>query len=130
MLLAAPADVEARLGRTPSTEESGRIPGLLAEASALVEAYLDQVLPDPVPTNAVLVTSRMVARSLSVREDLTGVSQVQQTAGPFSMGRTMTSTAAAGGVYLSRQDRMLLSALRRSGVTSVMLVGEGYEALP
>lgn len=117
-------DVTARLGRELTENESARVPGLLVEASALVAGYLDSAY-DADDAAVVVVESRVVARALTTAT-AAGVSSWQQTAGQVSHQQTMTPEAASsGGVWLSATDKQMLSGLR-SSMTSTLLVSERY----
>ena len=109
--LASSVDVEARLGRTLTTEEAARVTGLLEEASVMVEGWL-RCLPDPIPDAVKIVVSRMVARALSVggtdNAPEPGVSQLQATMGIFGVNRSFSSDATSGGVWLTKQDKSTL----------------------
>ncbi|WP_082032130.1 hypothetical protein [Nocardia vulneris] len=115
MALAAQADVEARLGRSLTTEEEGRLPGLLDEASALVEAWFHEggcTIADPTPSNVTLVVSRMAARVLQVTDQQQpGVDSSSVTAGPFSMSRSYSASSSQGGPWINKTDRSLLRTL-------------------
>lgn len=110
-MLATAADVEARLGRTLTTDETARATGLLEEASVTVEGWL-RCLPDPVPDAVKIVVSRMVARVLTVggteNAPEPGVSQLQATMGIFGVNRNFSSDATSGGVWLTKQDKTML----------------------
>ena len=109
--LAAPVDVDARLGRPLTTEEQSRVPGLLDEASASASAWMECV-PDPAPAEVRLVVSRMVARILraaeSGAEQEIGLSQVNAGMGPFSVGRTFSGDSTSGSPWLTRDDKRIL----------------------
>jgi len=58
-----------------------------------------------------LVVCRMVKRSMDAPDNqIAGVGQIQNTAGPF--GQTFSFTNPDGNVYLSKSDKALLSAGR------------------
>lgn len=111
MVLASSADVVARLGRPLTTDETARVTGLLEEASAMVEGWL-QCVPDPVPNAVKIVVSRMVTRVLAVggadNAPEPGVSQLQATMGIFGVNRSFSSDATSGGVWLTKQDKSTL----------------------
>lgn len=113
MPLAAQEDVEARIGRDLTSDEESRLPGLLDEAAAIVEAgwRCGEIPVSPIPPNVVLVVSRMVGRVFKQGEgDLIppGVDTTTQTAGPYGQTRTYSSGASQGGPWLNKVDRMLL----------------------
>lgn len=111
MVLASSVDVEARLGRTLTTDEMGRVAGLLDEASVMVEGWM-RCVPDPVPDAVKIVASRMVARVLAVggadNAPDPGTSQIQATMGIFGVNRSFSSDVTSGGVWLTRQDKSIL----------------------
>lgn len=111
MALASSVDVVDRLGRPLTTDETARVDGLLEEASALVSGHL-RCVPDPVPDAVRIVASRMVARvfaSVGAGGPEPGVSQMSQTMGPFAITRGFTADASSGGVWLTRQDKVMLA---------------------
>jgi len=114
ILLADATDVAARLGRDLTDSEAERVPGLLAEASALARGWCGTI-PDPVPAEVAVAVSRMVARAL-VSTATAGVTQEAATAGPFSMSTTYTPET---GVWLGRQDKMLLRPWRHRQAANV-----------
>ena len=109
MVLASSEDVEARLGRPLTTDETARVDGLLEEASVMVEGWL-RCLPDPIPDAVEIVVSRMVARVFAAAVDgpEPGLSTVQATMGPFLVNRGYSSDATSGGVWLTKQDKSTL----------------------
>ncbi len=109
MALATNQDVEARLGRSLSTSELSRVPGLLDEASDLVTGHLrPRPVPDPVPDAVRRVVSRMVARVLESPTDQVGMSAQQMSAGPFQVSNTYGPDSRTGGPWLTKQDRITL----------------------
>lgn len=117
MALAASPDVVDRLGRPLTTDETTRVTGLLDEASALVSGWLG-CTPDPVPDAVKIVVSRMVARVFatdSAGGPEPGLSSLQATMGPFLVNRGYSSDATSGGVWLTRQDKVMLRPFRCRG---------------
>lgn len=124
--LATVDDVEARLGRSLTPEETARTdPGLLEEASALVVGYLgcDPASPGPVPSGVRVVTSRMVARVLQQEGGSTssggtpvGAEQVTRSMGPFSETYGFGSSGAGSGApWLGTADKQALKPYRCDG---------------
>ncbi len=114
-MLASPDDVETRLGRPLTVEETERVDGLIAEASALVAGWLCRT-PDPVPGEVAIVTSRMVARALTPPAGADpGVTNTSATMGPFAYTRAYSPEASSGGVWLTRQDKTILRRFARRG---------------
>ena len=111
MVLASNEDVEARLGRPLTTDESARVTGLLDEASVMAQGWM-KCVPDPVPDAVKIVVSRMVARALAVGNADSapepGVSQIHATMGIFGVNRNYSTDATSGGVWLTRQDKATL----------------------
>jgi len=118
LLLASPDDVAVRLGRLLSTDEISRADPLIAEASALVCGHLSYTPPDDPPPDWIrLVVSRMVARVFTSAAGIPepGVSSMAMTAGPFGFTRGYTAEASSGGVWLNRQDKIMLRPYSRRG---------------
>lgn len=124
MNLASPLDVQERLGRDLTEGEQARVPGLLAEASALVEGYLGVVYTDgdEVPSTVTLVVSRMVARVLSQAQGTPiGLESRQVGTGPFQQSDRYGADTTLGGPWLARVDRDMLSPLVSRSAVSVRL---------
>ena len=113
--LASPTDVEARIGRQLTEDETSAVGGLLDEASAMVEGYLGRAVPAPVPAPVTIVVSRMVARVLESPTDGFAAESLQQTAGPFSHSVRFAAGASGGSPWMTAGDRMVLRRYRRSG---------------
>ncbi|KRQ20059.1 MULTISPECIES: hypothetical protein [Mycobacteroides] len=119
-MLAADADVEARLGRDLTTDEQDRVDDLLEEASDLVIGFL-RCTPDPVPGAVVRVTARMVARVFGLKygpgesPDPT-VESVNAVMGPFQVNRKIDTDRTDGEPWLSKKDRLKLRPYRCSGL--------------
>lgn len=125
MLLADQADVETRLGRTLTSNEQARLDGLLEEASALVEGYLNVTYGpgDDVPAVVVIVVSKIVARAISRsgEMDALAASMEQTNAGPFGARFRESS------VFLTKADKLMLRPIA-GGMSSVMFRSErGYQ---
>jgi hypothetical protein len=116
LILATQNDVEARLGRACTSGEVARVPGLLDEASAIVEGYLGITYTGSVPHAVVLVVSRMVARALT-----TAVSEgaTSEAAGPYTVGYR----DGAASLWLSKNDKLALRSIS-GGASSVRFVSE------
>ena len=113
--LASPTDVEDRIGRPLTEDETSAVGGLLDEASAMVEGYLGREVQDPVPAPVTIVVSRMVARVLESPTDGFAAESLQQTAGPFSHSVRFAAGASGGSPWMTAGDRMILRRYRRSG---------------
>ena len=112
--LAAVDDVQMRLGRLLTSDETTAASGLLDEASALARGWM-RCVPDPVPDEVVIVVSRMVARVLASAASMQGMSvpygttQMQDQAGQVSMSRSFgDGTTTSGGPWLTRADKLAL----------------------
>lgn len=108
--LAEPADVEARLGRPLTTDEAGRVPALLDEASASVRAFM-RCTPDSIPDDVVLVVSRMVKRVLEAPVTQAvpqHMEQFSRGAGPYSQSGTFTEGSTSGSPWMTKDDKRIL----------------------
>lgn len=117
MILATEADVAARLGRDLTDDESDRLPGLLEEASAIIEGYLGVTYTgdDDVPAVVAVVVSKIVARAFTTTV-AEGVQSLQ--AGPFQVGYRDNTN-----LWLSKSDKLMLRNIG-GGFTSVRLKSE------
>lgn len=117
MMLATATDVEKRLRRLLEADEIEDAPGLIEEASVLVEGWCRREFVDPVPPSVVVVVSRMVARVLGTKDAPVGVESTQTSAGSFQLTRKFSDGATSGGPWLAKADRQALARYRR-GVTN------------
>lgn len=123
-LLASKTDVEGRLRRDLTDDESAWIEGVLEEASVLVAAYCGGRTFDPVPDAVRIVTSRVAARALSARDD--GAQTLQDEADIYKQTVTLTADASNGGVWLTKADRLQLRPWTTRGRGfSIDLTGTG-----
>lgn len=91
----------------PGPDEAARLDALLLDASAYIKSEMPLYEPgdDPVmDANVVAVTCAMVWRVVS--RPLEGVSQVQQTVGPYTQGLSFAN--ADGAMYLTRSEQSKL----------------------
>lgn len=105
--------------------DEARFGWLLTEAEALIRAYRPG-LPEDVnawPQSAVVVAMRAVSRAYGAGDLPVGASQQQVTAGSFSHSTTFSSDSTSGGVWLTKQDRVLLRG-RGAGAFSVSTLPE------
>jgi hypothetical protein len=122
MVYATITDIESRLGRTLSADEMLRAPGLLQEASALVDGYCDMLIPDPEPAAVVVVTSKIAARGLTTAQDRAeGVSSEQLVSGPFS--RNLSFAGEGSSMWIGAAEKLMLRPWR-SGMRSVALISD------
>lgn len=114
MALATTADVETRLGRPLSPEETAKAEGLLAEASDLVIGHLRADPTDSegvVPPHVVRVVSRMAARVLEQDASTGGVfgaTTMTDQIGDFTQSRSFPQGTTSGGPWLSKADKVAL----------------------
>jgi hypothetical protein len=121
--LATASDVERRLGRALTAEESARTQGLLAEASALVLGHLGSAPnADEALDVVAIVVSRMVARVLEqagVTGGAFGATAMTDQIGDFSQSRSFAPGSTSGGPWLSKADKLALRQVRDSGAFAV-----------
>lgn len=111
-MLAAQADVEARLRRDLTDEEATWLAGVLEEASAEVIEFCGRDFAefDPVPSTVRIVVSRIAARALVATTTDVGTDAYTNQAGPYQQVRSVSSDASSGGVWLSKGDKRKLRA--------------------
>lgn len=100
--------------------DQGRAQALLVDASALLraqvpdlDARLEDEAIDPAVPRAVVCSA--VRRAMSVPNHVLGVTQAQQTAGPFSGSVTFSNPAA--DLYFTRAELRAVRAGRRRAFT-------------
>lgn len=119
------ADLSARW-RALSTAEQTRADILLADASAILRAAsrgidakitsgeIDALLPKS-------IVCSMVKRVMQGPSDLEGVTQTQQTAGPFSHGVSFANPS--GDLYLTKAEKQRLGiGVQRAGYVDLLAV--------
>lgn len=97
-----------------------RLEWLTREAEAVIRSYRP-ALPEDVgewPNAAKVVAMRVVSRAFEAGDVPAGASSLSTSAGPFSTSTSFESGATSGGVWLSKQDRILLRG-RGGGAYSV-----------
>lgn len=118
MAFASLQDLEARLkgGVAPGDKERAEV--LLEDASALlVSLGVDAMSEDlTLLDNAKRVCCSMVARSLNASTDMMGVTQMSQTAGPYTM--SFTPSNSGGDLYLTSMEKKSLG-IGRAKVYSI-----------
>lgn len=100
-----------------------RFEWLLKEAEAVIRSYRP-ALPegtDDWPTAAKVVAMRVVSRAFDAGDVPAGASSLNTSAGPFSMSTSFEPGSTSGGVWLSKQDRILLRG-RGGGAYSVNMM--------
>ena len=100
-----------------------RLEWLMREAEAVIRSYRP-ALPEHVdewPNAAKVVAMRVVSRAFEAGDVPAGASSLNTSAGPFSMSTSFESGSTNGGVWLSKQDRILLRG-RGGGAYSVNMM--------
>ena len=100
-----------------------RLEWLMREAEAVIRSYRP-ALPEHVdewPNAAKVVAMRVVSRAFDAGDVPAGASSLNTRAGPFSMSTSFESGSTNGGVWLSKQDRILLRG-RGGGAYSVNMM--------
>ena len=100
-----------------------RFEWLLREAEAVIRSYRP-ALPEHVdewPNAAKVVAMRVVSRAWDAGDVPAGATGQNFGAGPFSMSTSFESGSTNGGVWLSKQDRILLRG-RGGGAYSVNMM--------
>ncbi len=107
-------------GVTLPSSELAKIPGYIADASALIEGYLQRAYPDPpnnpqavnpVPEAARTVCRRTVARVLTSTPVDPSFDSYAATMGPMSHTKHVAADALGGGVWLTNQDKVILNSI-------------------
>lgn len=100
-----------------------RLEWLMREAEAVIRSYRP-ALPEHVdewPNAAKVVAMRVVSRAFDAGDVPAGASSLNTSAGPFSMSTSFEAGSTNGGVWLSKQDRILLRG-RGGGAYSVNMM--------
>ena len=87
-----------------------RFEWLLREAEAVIRSYRPALPEDTTdwPNAAKVVAMRVVSRAFDAVDVPAGATGQNFGAGPFSMSTSFESGSTNGGVWLSKQDRILL----------------------
>ena len=118
------AAVAAALRRELSESETTAVDHLAVGAHALVRGHLGQEPPPEADSTVAYVVAQMIARALSRTGDMpVGLATMSTTSGPFSVSQGFSTDAQGGGVWLTRQDQIMLSPWCRS-VVCVPLASE------
>lgn len=106
MAYADVSDIETRLGRTFTADETANVQALLDGASAVLNKLV--ILDDTTEQNALLkfVCTNMVSRTLSNGLDVLGASQASMTAGPYT--QSFSFATPSGDMYLTKLEKRLL----------------------
>lgn len=115
MAYATVEQVEAGF-RMLDADEQALAEALLEEAAIIIDATREDA-PDE---RKALVSCRMVRRGLgtSGSDFPMGASQGSMTAGPFSQSWTMGASGSSGELYISKQEKKILGAGDRIGVSN------------
>ena len=110
MAYAEVSDIETRLGRTFSADETANVQALLDGASAVLNKLV--TITNDTEQNALLkyVCTNMVSRVLSNGLDVMGASQASMTAGPYTQSYSFSTPY--GDMYLTKLEKRIL------GITS------------
>lgn len=118
MAFADDLDVVAALRRALAGAEATYVDDVIAEAEDLIVGYLgaDPTVAGVVPGPVTRVCARMVAR-VFLQDDgrAIGVTQTQQTAGPFSNGGSFVQGSTTGSPWLAASDKIALRPYRPGG---------------
>jgi len=125
---AMPADI-ARRWRPLTVDEVARAGVLLEDADALIreaapgiDARIEAGSLDPIVPESIVCA--MVKRVMQGPADLDGVTQAQQSAGPFSQGVSFANPS--GDLYLTKGERGRLGAGRaRAGSVDLLAPAGG-----
>lgn len=107
-------------GVTPPSTELAKVPGYIADASMLIEGYLERTYPDPpvnptdpnpVPEPARIVCRRAVARALVTPDADPRFDSYASAMGSMSHTKHVGQDVMGGGVWLTRQDKMILDGI-------------------
>jgi hypothetical protein len=104
------AELEERW-RPLSTSEKAKATVLLDDASAILDAECDKAQVSPNLGLLKIVCVDMVKRAMSSTVDDAPVTNMQQTAGPYSASLTFANPM--GDMYLTRTNRKLLGFSRQ-----------------
>ncbi len=118
MALAEQEDVEARLRRELTVDESSYINAVLDEASSLVTEHCGGREFNPIPDAVRIVTSRVAARAFAGNTLPAGAASTTLQALAFQQTTAYTPEASSGGVYLTRVDKRQLRRWSTSHVYS------------
>lgn len=111
------ASAEDYLRRYPGSDGGRDLQTLLEDATAFLMGYLAEsgVKVDPEDEvqarNLLSVTCSVVHRRLAVPDDLIGIKQATETAGPFT--QSMTTDNPSEEMYLTASDKRLLGIAGR-----------------
>lgn len=117
MAYATTSDVQARMLRPMSDEETSMCAVLLDDAAALIDSYKTAAEDDAKK----IVSCRMVVRALGDGQTSgvpIGATQGSMSALGYSQSWTIGNGGATGDLYLSKSDRQMLGVLGKIGSRS------------
>lgn len=121
-------DFAAHVGVPADSLDAAQVDRLRIEAEALIRA-VKPALPEQVdqwPENAYVVLLRVMARGVSRGAGggfPSGIDRVSEGSGDFSYSYSLSEDSQGGGLWLTRQDRLILGV--RGGAFAIDL---GYRA--
>ena len=117
-------EVAAALRRPLTDVETTDVAHLEVGARALVRGHLRQDPPPDAAATVDHVVARMVVRAVArAGTDAVGLSSQTAQAGAFQITQGFLTDAQGGGVWLTQQDKIMLSPWRAT-MASVPLVSE------
>ena len=115
-------DLEARW-RTLSTAEQARADVLLGDASQLIVDLRPDLASHVSAATLEAIVCAMVKRAMQGPVDLDGVTQTQQTAGPFSQGVSFANPS--GDLYLTKGEKQRLGIGVQRAFSIDLLAADG-----
>lgn len=118
--LAAVEDVQRLLKSDLADEDTPRVEALIMQAGDLIEGYIGRTLPNPIPEKITRLVARMVARAVNTDTApgaIVGTTSVSFGAGPFSRSLNFADGSNDGGVWLTKQDKLILSGMTGKAFT-------------
>ncbi|WP_103061583.1 hypothetical protein [Actinomyces qiguomingii] len=116
------ADVTAALRRALTDSEAAAVPHLAVGAAALIRGFLGQEPPEDASGVVRYVTAQMISRALSRPGDVpVGLATMSVTTGPLATSQGFSVDSQGGGVWLTRQDQIMLRPWRRHMVSAPLV---------
>lgn len=121
MAYAEVTDIQARMTRTMTADETAVCEALLEDAAIIIDAYNKKASDDA----KMLVSVKMVSRAVSDSPSGVpmGASQGSMSALGYSQSWTMGSNGSTGELYLSRLEKKLLGIGNKIGTHSPLEEG-------
>ena len=111
-------DVQARLTRTLSEQEQTVCAALLEDAALMIDAYRSVASADAKKAVACRMVCRALGDGSTTGAAPMGATQGTMTAMGYSQSWTMGSGGAAGELYLSKADKLMLGGSNAIGTYS------------